>query len=156
MNNKKKFLKEDTLDNAIKDAELAKAVLDCTRLQMENVELVELKGYTRNEVNQLMCACNALLMTSKTEGSPQVVKEAMACGCPVVSVNVGDVEERIKGVDGCYVVLSRTPRDLSEALIKAITHEGKTNGRAKIIEYNLSNRQVAQQIMNIYKKILQR
>lgn len=150
----KKVLFVGAFDNAVKDPELAKRVVDELRRKIAAVELVELKGYTREEVNRLMCAVDCSLMTSKTEGSPQVIKEAMACGCPIVSVDVGDVAERIEGVDGCYVVKSRDPRELAEALEKAIVFSSKTNGREKILEYALTNKQVAERIIKIYEKIL--
>lgn len=146
----KKVLFVGAFDNAVKDPELAKRAVAL----LDETELIELKGYSREEVNQLMCAANCLLMTSKTEGSPQVIKEAMACGCPIVSVDVGDVAERIEGADGCYVVKSRDPRELAEALEKAIAFTGKTNGRTKILEYGLKNEQVARKIIEIYKEIL--
>lgn len=159
-------------DNAVKDAPLALASValfnDVGSLN-ENGEasfvaptlytlhptpiLQELRGFSRTEVNCWMCAANALLMTSKTEGSPQVVKEAMACGCPIVSVDVGDVAERVEGVEGCYVVSSREPADIAAALQKVITFKGKTNGREHIIEKGISNRQVAEQLINIYTSI---
>ena len=116
--------------------------------------LQELRGFTRAEVNLWMCAANCLLMTSKTEGSPQVIKEAMACGCPIVSVDVGDVAERVSGVEGCYVVRTREPKDIAEALLKAIAHEGKTNGRERIQEMGLSNDQVAERLMAIYQSLV--
>ena len=143
-------------DNAVKDAPLAQeAVSFASRLSpfASNLILQELRGFTRAEVNCWMCAANVLLMTSKTEGSPQVIKEAMACGCPIVSVDVGDVAERTSGVEGCYVVPSRDPRNIAQALLQAIAFEGKTNGREKIIEMGLSNEQVAKQLIDIYKTI---
>jgi len=146
----KKVLFTSAFYNAVKDPELAKASVSL----LDGVELVELKGYNRQQVNTLMCACDCLLMTSRTEGSPQVIKEAMACGCPIVSVDVGDVAERTEGVEGCYVVPTREPKDIASALKKAIAFEGKTNGREKIIEYGLSNELVAQKIINIYNEIL--
>ena len=117
------------------------------------VQLIELKGYTRNQVNALMYNCDALLMTSKTEGSPQVIKEAMACGCPIVSVDVGDVAERTDGVEGCFVVKSREPREIAEAIEKAISFEGKTNGQEHILAAGLMNELVAKRIIEIYKQI---
>ena len=83
-------------DNTVKNALLAKEAM--TLLPDKQVELLELKGYTRAEVTLLMCAANALLMTSFNEGSPQVIKEALSCGCPIVSVDVWDVKERVEGV----------------------------------------------------------
>ena len=146
----KKVLFAGAFDNDVKQPELAKAAIAL----LNGVELVELKGYSRSEVNMLMCAANCLLMTSRTEGSPQVVKEAMACGCPIVSVDVGDVSERTEGVEGCYVVKSREPKDIVSALEKAIAFEGKTNGREKILEYGLTNEIVAKKIIKIYGNII--
>ena len=139
-------------DNAVKNAPLAKKTVSF--LQDEHVELLELKGYTREEVTLLMCATDALLMTSFTEGSPQVIKEAMACGCPIVSVDVGDVKERMDGVEGCYVTQTRNPEDLADLLKKAMAFEGKTNGREKLISDGLDNRQVAESLVGIYKTVL--
>ena len=141
-------------NNTVKDPELAKAVINELIIQGVKVELIELKGYNRNQVNALMYNCDALLMTSKTEGSPQVIKEAMACGCPIVSVDVGDVAERVSGVEGCYVVSSREPAAIAEALQQALAFHGKINGREKIIEMGLSNEQVAQRLVAIYESVL--
>ena len=151
---KKHVLFAGAFDNAVKDPELAKQAMQELTKERVNAELVELKGYTRDQVNALMYNCDAFLMTSKTEGSPQVIKEALACGCPIVSVDVGDVKERLEGVEGCYVVESRKPMDIAEALRKAIAFEGKTNGREKILAAGLTNEQVAKKIIVIYKKII--
>lgn len=145
----KKVLFAGRFDDTMKNVALAKQVIAL----LNGVELMELKGYTRSEVNRLMCAANCLLMTSVAEASPQVIKEAMACGCPIVSVDVGDVAERTAGVEGCYVVPTREPKEIAEALKEAIAFEGKTNGREKIIEYALTNDLVAQQLMKIYEQV---
>ena len=143
--------------NAVKDAPLAQeAVSFASNLSplASNLTLQELRGFSRAEVNCWMCAANCLLLTSKTEGSPQVIKEAMACGCPIVSVDVGDVAERVSGVEGCYVVRTRKPKDIAEALQKAIAYESKTNGRKRILEMGLSNEQVAKRLMAIYQSLV--
>ena len=144
-------------DNAVKDAPLARQTVELASSLSplaSRLVLQELRGFSRAEVNCWMCAANALLMTSKTEGSPQVIKEAMACGCPIVSVDVGDVAERTSGVEGCYVVPSREPAAIAEALQQAIAFEGRTNGREKIIEMGLSNEQVAKRLIAIYKSLV--
>ena len=142
-------------NNAVKDPELAKAAINELVHEGINVDLIELKGYNREQVNALMYNCDALLMTSRTEGSPQVIKEAMSCGCPIVSVDVGDVAERVSGVEGCYVVSSREPAAIAEALQQALAFPGKTNGRQRIIEMGLSNEQVAERLMAIYTQLLE-
>lgn len=146
----KKVLFAGAFDNTVKDPELAKQAVAL----LDETELIELKGYSREEVNRLMCAANCLLMTSKTEGSPQVIKEAIACGCPIVSVDVGDVAERTTGIDGCYIVSSREPEELASALTKALVFKGKTHGRDRIIELGLTNEQVACRMMKIYEDII--
>ena len=145
--------------NAVKDAPLAQAAIAAfpasTPYTLHPTPILqELRGFSRAEVNCWMCAANCLLMTSKTEGSPQVIKEAMACGCPIVSVDIGDVAERVSGVEGCYVVPTRDPNDIAESLQKAIAFEGKTNGRDRIIEMGLSNEQVAQRLIAIYQSLV--
>ena len=141
-------------NNAVKDPELAKAVINELASEGVKVELIELKGFNRDQVNALMYNCDTLLMTSKTEGSPQVIKEAMACGCPIVSVDVGDVAERLSGVEGCYVVSSREPAAIAKALQQALAFSGKTNGRQRILDMGLSNEQVAERLMAIYKQLV--
>ena len=158
-------------DNAVKDPELAFATIQASNMAIGNrqwamesnsqspianrpIKLIELKGYNRNQVNALMYNCDALLMTSKSEGSPQVIKEAMACGCPIVSVDVGDVAERTSGVEGCYVVPSRKPADIAQALQEVLQFTGRTNGRQRILDMGLSNEQVAQRLIAIYESVI--
>ena len=138
-------------DNTVKNAPLAKESV--ALLNDKSVELLELKGFSREEVTLLMCAVDSFLMTSFTEGSPQVIKEAMACGCPIVSVDVGDVRERLDGVEGCYVANSRNHEELADLLQKAIFFESKTKGRDKVIVDGLDNKLVARELIDIYKNL---
>ena len=136
-------------DNPVKNASLAKAAMDL----VPDAELIELKGYSRPKVAILMQAVDAFLMTSITEGSPQVIKEAMACGCPVVSVDVGDVRERIDEIDGCFIS-SRDPECLANCIKKALAYNGRTMGRVAIEKNGLMNEFIALQIISIYKNLL--
>lgn len=147
--NKRYILFAGAFDNRVKNAKLAQ---DSVSL-IEDAELIELKGYTREQVTALLYASDAFLMTSFTEGSPQVIKEAMACGCPIVSVDVGDVAERIKGLEGCYIA-ERSPHDIVERLNKALSFNGRTKGRDRIIELGLTNDLVAKKLVEIYNMII--
>lgn len=137
-------------DNAVKAPELAKASVAVLH---EDVQLLELKGYTREQVTLLMRAADVFLLTSKMEGSPQVIKEAMACGCPIVSVDVGDVAERIAGLEGCLVAKSRDPKEIASLLKQALAFNHRTDGRERIIAMGLDNRQVAQKLLAIYSSL---
>lgn len=153
LDEKKKYvLFAGAFDNAVKNAPLAKETV--ALMQKDNLELLELKGYSREEVTLLMCAADAFLMTSFSEGSPQVIKEAMACGCPIVSVDVGDVKERVEGVEGCYVASTREPQELEDLLQKAFDFQGKTKGREKMIAEGLDNSQVADKLMSLYNIVV--
>ena len=135
-------------DNSIKNAPLAQGAVAL----LNDVELLELKGYTRGQVATLMQAVDAFLMTSLSEGSPQVIKEAMVCGCPIVSVDVGDVREITEGVEGCFIS-ERDPQALAAALQSALAFNRRTTGRTRIIERGLTNDRIATRLIEIYQSI---
>ena len=146
---KKYVLFSGCFDNSIKNYPLARAAVNI----VEDVELIELKGYSREEVNLLMNACDCQLTTSFRESGPLVVKEAMACGTPVVSVDVGDVKEVIGDTEGCYIA-ERNPDDIADKIRKALAFKGKTNGRQRIIDLGLSNDLVAKRLVEVYKTVI--
>lgn len=151
---KRYILFAGAFDNDVKNAPLAKHTVEA--IQDDNAELMELKGYSRDEVTLLMCAADTFLMTSLSEGSPQVIKEAMACGCPIVSVDVGDVKERVEGLEGCYVAETRDPQELVQLLQKAMTLKGKTKGRERLVADGLDNNIVAQKLISIYERVIKK
>lgn len=135
-------------DNPVKNASLAKAAMT----RVPEAELLELKGFTRPQVATLMQAVDAFLMTSFTEGSPQVIKEALACGCPIVSVDVGDVRERIQGIDGCFIS-DRELDVLAHSIQNALAFKGRTTGRSVIERNGLTNDAIASRIISVYKDL---
>ena len=100
-----------------------------------------------------MSAADALLLTSHAEGSPNVVKEAMASELPVVSTPVGDVPERLRGLPGCYV---RPPavEALAGALSKALLHGRVPEARLAIEELSLTR--AAVRIAAVYEAVARR
>lgn len=152
---KKYVLFAGSFDSTVKNSILAKQAIEVYNNIHPDapLELLELRGYTRDEVVTLMYKCDTLLLTSIREGSPQVIKEAMACDCPIVSVDVGDVRERLTGLDGCYVALSRTPEELAKLLEKSVPF-GRTNGREQLLAAGLDNAQIAEKLISIYTKII--
>jgi len=146
-NDEKIVLFSASFDNKIKNPVLAKNAIEL----LPDVRLIELKGYSRQQVSLLMNAVDAVLMTSFTEGSPQFIKEAMACNCPVVSVDVGDVKDVISGVENCFI----TPYDhkiIAECLHNVISSGKRTMGRDKISHFD--NQLIAEEIVKVYNKVL--
>ncbi|MFT3754077.1 MAG: glycosyltransferase [Paludibacter sp.] len=146
---KKYVLFSGAFNNKVKNPELAQAALAL----MPGVGLLELKGYSRQEVAMLMNAVDAVLMTSYTEGSPQFIKEAMACNCPVVSVPVGDVPEVLKGVEGCYTT-AYEPADIAAKLQQVLLENERTKGRQVIAKRGLDAVSVAGRIREVYEFVI--
>lgn len=136
-------------DNYVKNSPLAKEASS----RIPGATLLEFKGFSRNQATLLMCAADCLLMTSHTEGSPQVIKEAMACGCPIVSVDVGDVKEITSGVQGCYIA-PRSAEALAKCIVNALEFNLKTRGIERIVERGLTNDNVAKSLIAIYTSIM--
>jgi glycosyltransferase involved in cell wall biosynthesis len=118
------------------------------------IELEPLWGVRADEVPVLMSAADVLLLTSHVEGSPNVVKEAMSCRLPVVSVRVGDVKRLLEDVRASYVC-GRDPDELATALGAAL-NGGRTNGREALRAQGLDLPSVAQRLATIYGVVLQR
>src|SRR5437667_4394544 len=86
------------------------------------------------------------------EGWPNVVKEALACNLPVVSVEVRDVAERLSGVEGCTVCSDSEPDRLTAALAAVLQMNKRTEGRTAVRE--LDETLLAQRMIGIYRLAL--
>lgn len=111
------------------------------------VQLHALAGRPHDEVPLWLNAVDAVLLTSAYEGSPNAVKEALACNTPIVSVDVGDVRERVDGVSGCAVA-EADPLALAAALDAVLARGERSDGREKVSE--LSRERVAETVAGIY------
>jgi glycosyltransferase involved in cell wall biosynthesis len=111
------------------------------------VELHALDGVLHDDVPVWLTAANAVVLTSVREGSPNVVKEALACNVPIVSVDVGDVRERLGGIDGCFIA-DPTPLDLGAKLVEVVQSDKRIDGRDRIADLSLER--VAERLQEIY------
>jgi teichuronic acid biosynthesis glycosyltransferase TuaC len=149
----KYILFSSSFDVPIKNYSLAKKAFN----YIENTKVIELKGYSRAEVNLLFNACDIALLTSLNEGSPQFIKEAMACNCPIVYTDVGDIRWVVGETEGCFLT-SFEPDDVARKIKLAIDFSqkvGRTKGRKKIIELGLDSETITKRIIDIYEKVLQ-
>jgi glycosyltransferase involved in cell wall biosynthesis len=151
-NSKRYVLFSSSFRTPIKNYPLAKKA--CSHF--DNLELIELSGFTRQEVNLLLNACDLALVTSYNEGSCQFLKEAMACNSPIVSTRVGDSEWIFGKTEGCYLT-RQDPEDVISSITKALDfceRTGKTTGRDRIIELKLDAESTSRKIFSIYKRII--
>ena len=146
--NKKILIWVSNPDRQEKNFLLAKNAVEI--LKDKNVILKVVNGVKHYDIYKYMNAADVLLLTSFSEGSPNVVKEAMACNLPIVSTDVGDVEDVIKGVQGCYLG-SYEPKEFAEQIKKAITFGKRTTGRNKI-DY-LDEKKIAAKIIKLYNDV---
>lgn len=137
-------------DNHVKNPELAIAAV----AKIPDARLLELKGYNRTQVAELMNAVDVCLMTSHTEGSPQFVKEALACNCPVVSVNVGDVEELLQGVEHCRIV-EREADEIAKSVSELLDLNQRSSGSEKLKCSELESLYVVDKIKSLYQNIIE-
>jgi glycosyltransferase involved in cell wall biosynthesis len=131
------------------------AVQNAAARMTEPLELVPLSNVPSDRVPLYMNACDVLLMTSFLEGSPNVIKEAMACNLPVVSVPVGDVPELLADVPGC-AVCPREAHDLAGALIQILRRAQRSNGRVALERKGLDLLSVARKVVDVYVNVLSR
>ena len=120
-------------------------------LNHENSQLKALHGISQDELVLYYNAADVLLLTSTHEGSPNVVKEAMACNLPVVATDVGDVRELFSDTHGCYLT-SFEPSNVASNLDSALKFGQRTNGRDKI--RHLDEKLIAEKIISVYNRIL--
>jgi teichuronic acid biosynthesis glycosyltransferase TuaC len=135
----------------IKRLDLAQAAAEVARRSVPGFRLEILDGTIPPEqVPLLMNAADCLLLTSDSEGSPTVVQEAMACNLPIVSVDVGDVVERLRGVSRTQIV-ARQPEKIAAALAEMLLVPGRSDGRRKVGEF--SARRIAGELLRIYEEL---
>jgi glycosyltransferase involved in cell wall biosynthesis len=108
---------------------LAKAAFKL--LNDDSIELEVKFNVAHQEIIQSINACDVVLLTSKWEGSPNIIKEAMACNRPIVATKVGDVPWLLAGVDGCYLV-DQDEQQVANAIQESLKIK-QSQGRNKII-----------------------
>jgi glycosyltransferase involved in cell wall biosynthesis len=121
------------------------------KTKMPESELVLVSGKPLSVVPKYMNACDVLLLVSDAEGSPMVIKEAMACNLPIVSVAVSDVPQVIGDTEGCYLC-SQDSEDAAEKLELALHWGRRTDGRKSVTHMEAG--QISRRIVSVYEELL--
>lgn len=136
-----------------KRPQLAKAAVEILRCLGIQAEMHLLRGVPHEEVPIWLNACDVVLLTSLHEGSPNVIKEALACDVPVVSVDVGDVRKHIERIEGCYLALPE-PNDLAAKLQAIYAGPRRVASRAKMQELSLGR--ISLHLKELYCEVVTR
>ncbi|SEQ54628.1 glycosyltransferase [Natrinema salaciae] len=134
---------------AVKDFPRAERVADRADADLE-VRTIDDVPY--DEMPYYMNASDVLLVTSRRESGPMVVKEAAACNVPVVSTDVGFVRETIAGVDGC--VVGTTDDELAAGLERVLDGSRRSNGRDAVDGLGLEA--MGDRLLDVYRRVLDR
>jgi glycosyltransferase involved in cell wall biosynthesis len=133
---------------------LARAAVDRLNASGMTVELHMLRDRPHSEIPVWLNAGDCLIFTSCLEGSPNIVKEALACDRAIVSVDVGDVRERLEGITGCFVA-SATADDLAaklQSVLEGVANEDRrVAGRVRMQELSLER--VAERLISVYREV---
>jgi glycosyltransferase involved in cell wall biosynthesis len=97
-----------------------------------------------------MNAADVMVLTSRTEGSPNSVKEACACNLPVVSVDTGDVRERIEGLKNCHIT-SHEPKAIADAVMRVLESRSRSDGRDRVL--HLDKFKMAARVAQVYREV---
>jgi glycosyltransferase involved in cell wall biosynthesis len=145
------FIGSSLPDNDVyKNQELAEAASAIIKVERDNTVLEKIRDVPHAMMTIYLNAADALIVTSLKEGSPNIVKEAMACNLPVVTVKCGDVSQRLKHVYPSRVVNSYDPRPIASAVMDILKSKSRSNGREELRKQNLDSESVAKSLIKIY------
>jgi teichuronic acid biosynthesis glycosyltransferase TuaC len=140
-------------ESGVKNYPLAEEACRQLAERVPDIRLRVAWGVEADAVPVHMSAADALIFTSTSEGSPNVIKEAMASELPIVATPVGDVPERLRDVPGCFVTEPQAPA-LADALAEAVTLGRAPEARAAVAELSLER--VASRVVDVYESALRR
>jgi teichuronic acid biosynthesis glycosyltransferase TuaC len=146
--NKRYILFGANPDRPVKNFHFAKTSFEL--IQEENLELIYLKNISHELIPIYLNAASVVILTSLWEGSPNIIKEALACKRPIVSTNCGDVKANISGIEGCFLVENYSTQQFSNKIKEALNYE-QTSAREKIT--HLDDRVIGGELIKLYKSV---
>jgi teichuronic acid biosynthesis glycosyltransferase TuaC len=121
-----------------------------------NIEILNPYPVPHEKIVKYLWSADVFVLTSFMEGSPNVLKEAMACNCPIVATDAGDAFWVIENTQGCYAAKYEA-KDFSDKLLMALDFAEKnkrTQGRQRLLALELDAVSVAQKIIAVYENVL--
>ncbi len=116
----------------------------------QEINLIAISGVEYEQMPYYMNASDAVLITSKRESGPMVIKEASLCNVPVISTDVGFASSVLSTIKNSYVCGSETAlvNKLEEVIISAV----RSDGRKYTNQWGLNT--MGEQLVRIYKSAI--
>ncbi|MFA6866936.1 MAG: glycosyltransferase family 4 protein [Clostridia bacterium] len=129
-------------------------VLKLLKFDFPNIEELVLVNEPRDRIIYYFNSAELHLLTSDFEGSPNSVKEAMACNLPVVATNTGNVSDMLNKVNNCYVSKKFDIEELTSycrKILSAPITDFKINKTIGIKGLDMKSK--ALELISIYNKV---
>jgi glycosyltransferase involved in cell wall biosynthesis len=114
----------------------------------------------REDVPQLLAACDVFALPSLYEGSSLALLEAMAAGIPIVSSAIGGTDELIEDGRSGLLVPPGDAAALAAALRQLLSdselREGLAARARERVDADLTREQMARRVTEIYRELLER
>ena len=138
-------------ERGVKNYPRAQRVVDAARDRLDTpLTLHTVTGVPHDEMPAYYNAADALLLTSRHEGSPNAVKEALACNLPVIATDVGDVSDRLGGLKHSHV--GRSDAELVDGLLDALLTDDRPRGRGAVRE--ISRERTGKRLLDLYREVI--
>jgi teichuronic acid biosynthesis glycosyltransferase TuaC len=130
---------------------LAEAAVAVLHEWIPKAQLWVVNGRPADEMPWYYAAADVMIVTSMFEGGPSSVKEALACGVPVVSVAVGDLD-LFKEVTRGAICVDDDPRALASALRDTL--ERAPQARVSLLPHTLTLEHAARTAAALYHRVI--
>ena len=137
----------------VKRQDAAQAAVTLARKKLPDARLEVQRGVPHDKMPLVLSAADCLLIASDREGSPNIVKEALACNLPVVSADVGDIASLLRANPAAGQIVSRDPARMAEALAEVLARPRPDSLDAMVRPYGLA--ETARRIQEIYAAVLE-
>lgn len=152
----KNFLFPGKPDREVKNYPLFQSIVNKYIDDGNAANIIILDGFTRDEMASIFRNGSLLIMTSHSEGSPQVIKEAMLSDLPILSCDVGDVKDVIGTTPGTLILNNMKTSTISQNINNLLSCAQNTPGarRDRILESGLEQQQVIKKLIKVYERVI--
>lgn len=105
------------------------------------------------EMPHILNCSDVLVMASETEGMPTVILEALACGVPVISTKVGDVEHVILNGKIGFIAAHGNIDDYKKKLLKAMTISDEFKEERIRVAASFSSSSISRKIVKMHEEL---